>query len=170
MSITQRTARNTNYLSKNRFKVVFPRVPNVEYFCQGIEIPQITVPPVEQHSPFSIIKRVGINATFPPITLNIISDEDFVAWQEVHDWMVGTAFPRSFEEYQEVYGRGLYAEMHLIMLSNGNTPTVSFIFHGIFPSGLGTIDLLTTEDGTENIVFPATFNYTDYEIRRIKYP
>jgi hypothetical protein len=170
MSITQRTPKNTNTLSRNRFKLIFPRVPHVEYFAQSLTIPEITVPPVEQPTPFAPVRVIGINAHFPPFTVNILCDEDLMAWQEIHDWLVNTSFPRNFDEFQEVKKKGLYSDMLVLMNSNANVPTFEFRFHNIFPSALGAIELTAADDGTETIIFPATFSYTDYEIRRIKHP
>ena len=168
MSVTQRSPQNTNFLSQNRFKIVFPRVPHVEYFARGMSIPEITVPPVEQVTPFAPIRVVGINSHFPPFTINVICDEDLVAWQEIHDWMVNTAFPRSFDEFQTAKRAGLYADMLVLAMSNANVPTFEFRFHDVFPSALGAIDFMTEDDGTQQVFFPATFSYTDYGIRRIK--
>lgn len=168
MSATQKSPSNTNFLSKNRFKIIFPRVPNVEYFARGMAIPEITVPPVEQPTPFAPVRVVGINAHFPPFTINVLCDEDLVAWQEIHDWLVNTSFPRSFDEFQEVKRRGLYSDMLVMALSNANVPTFEWRFHHVFPSGLGSIDFASDDDGTEQMIFPVTFSYTDYAIRRIK--
>lgn len=169
MSATKNSPKNTNYLSSNRFKIVFPRVPNVQYFAQGMNIPDIEVPEVIQPTPFAPVKVIGINATFAPFTINIIADEDMTAWQEVHDWLVGTSFPRNFGEFQEVKRTGLYSDLAVLLLSNANNPTFEFHFRHAFPVRLGAIELTTTDEG-DRVTFPATFSYTDYTIRRIKNP
>lgn len=170
MSVTSKVPRNTNYLSRNRFKIVFPRVPNVEYFSQGLNIPEVEVPEVIQVTPFAPVKVYGINANFSPFTVNIICDEDMTAWQEVHDWLIGISFPRNFDEFQAVRRAGLYSDMLVLLLSNANIPVFEFHFHHVFPIRLGAIDLTTTDMGEEQVIFPATFSYTDYAIRRIKTP
>lgn len=169
MSITARSPSNTNFLSRSKYKIVFPRAPHVEYFAQGMTIPDITLPPVDQPSPFAPIRVVGINAHFPPMTINIICDEDMMAYEEIFNWLVRTSFPRNFDQFQEVQRAGLYSDMIVLTLSNANVPNFEFRFHHVFPSAIGAIDL-TSDEGGEQVIFPATFSYTDFEIKRIKYP
>lgn len=170
MSIVARTPKNENFLSKNRFKIVFPRAPHLEYFTRGITLPSLTVPPVKQATPFNTLWVTGVETDFEPLTLNIICDEDMMAWQEMHDWVVGASFPRSFNEYVDVKKIGLYADMHVLLISNANVPTFEFKFKKSFPISLGSIDMSTDDDGVEQVYFPITFRYDDYEIRRIKIP
>jgi hypothetical protein len=170
MSITKRTPLNTNYLSHNRFKLVFPKAPHIEYFCRDLVIPEITNPAVEQVNPFSPVRVTGVNAHYPPFTMNIICDEDLVAWQEIHDWLVGTSFPHGFEEYQEVKRTGLYTDVTVLALSNANVPTIEWRFHHAFPSALGGIAFAADDTGNEFVYFPVVMSYTDYMIRRLKNP
>ena len=168
MSITSRLPANTNFLSKNRFRVVFPRAPKLEYFSQGIKIPTIEVMPVKQPTPFNALYSAGINTKFNPVGLNIICDEDMVAWQEIHDWIIGYSFPREFKEYVEIKKRGLYADMKLLLLSNANQPTLEFTFIEAFPINLGAPDMIAEDDTGQYVTFPVLFRYDDFKIRRIK--
>ena len=170
MSIVKRSPQNTNFLSRNRFKLIFPRAPNTEYNVQGINIPDITAEPVTQATPFVPIYVTGVTTQFSPVHLNIICDEDLLAWQEMHDWVIGSSFPRSFKEYAEAKKEGLYTDMSLMLMSNGNVPTFQFTFIHAFPFSLGAIDMTTEDDGSEMVTFPVTFRYTDYTIKRHKNP
>lgn len=102
--------------------------------------------------------------------MNIMCDEDMTAWQEVHDWVIGSSMPRSFDEYTEAKRRGLYTDLVVMLMSNGNVPTFQFTFKDSFPFMLGSIDMETGDDGTQYVTFPVSFKYTDYTIYRHKNP
>ena len=169
MNISARTPTNTNFLQPNRFKLVFPKVPNLEYFCQSIDLPEISMEPVEHANPFNKLFITSVNTIFDPLEVDVIVDEDLRAWQEIHDWLTGSSFPRNFLEYAVAKEKGLYSEMGLISLNNANNPIINFTFHHCFPIRLGKLRLTSSDTGTESqLTVPVTFRYDDYEIRRMK--
>ena len=77
MSITDNQPDNLNPLSPLGFRFQIKRIPHVNYFCQSVVLPTITMNPVEmQTSPFGVLPRPGDRLIYDPFTIRFRADED----------------------------------------------------------------------------------------------
>ena len=67
---------NLNYLSPLGFKFTLRRSPTVNYFCQSVDIPAISMTPVNTPTPVGILVRPGDKIVYEPLTLSFRVDED----------------------------------------------------------------------------------------------
>lgn len=168
MSILKRIPQNTNFLHKNKFKLVFPKVPNVEYFCQNVIIPDISQQPVQADNPFNKLYVSSIKTDFGPLVVNFLVDEDLKTWFEIYNWFMGITFPHSFEEYAAMKKKGLYSDISIIVLSNSNIPNINFTFSHAFPIHMGALDFSSASEGEDQqFILPVTFRYDTYVPRRM---
>ena len=168
MSILKRIPQNTNFLHKNKFKLVFPKVPNVEFFCQNVIIPGISQQPVIAENPFNKLYVSSIKTEFEPLVVNFLIDEDMKTWFEVYNWIMGITFPHSFEEYGAMKKKGLYSDISIIVLSNNNIPNINFTFYHAFPLNMGALDFSSaSECENQQFILPVVFRYDTYIPRRM---
>jgi hypothetical protein len=170
VSNIKRQPTNINEYHPTKFKIVLTQLPSVEYFCQSVEIPSISIAPTERANPFGHQFVSGTHPVYEPLILTVILDEDFRSWDEIHSWMRGEGFPTGFDEYAKQKNKFLYSDLILFGLTNSNIPNIEFWFRNAFPSSLSGIRATSTADNQETIVFDVTFRYDYYDFKRTVKP
>ena len=98
MTALTRNPANPNYLHPNKFQLNFGRASNVQYFCQSVSVPGISMSEVLQTTPFVDLYRPGEKAIYDLLNVTFIVDEQLKAWLEIHDWIRAMTFPTNFKE------------------------------------------------------------------------
>lgn len=177
MTVLTRNPANPNPLHPNKFLLNFSRLPNVQFFCQTISVPGISMSEVPITNPFVDIYSPGEKAIYDLLNITFIVDEDMTAWKEVHDWIRAMTFPFDYAEYRRL---GLlnkqsggarqskeafpqFSDGTLTMLSSSNNPVATFKFYDLFPTTLSSF-VISTTDSPENIITcDATFRYNYFD-------
>lgn len=97
MSALDNQPTNPNFLSPLGFKFVIKKLPNVNYFCQSVQIPTISMTVIEQSSPLLNIPRFGDRITYDQLSLKFRVDENMANYLEIHNWLIGLGPPSKFE-------------------------------------------------------------------------
>jgi hypothetical protein len=169
------TANNPNFLQPNKFQLNFSRLPNVQYFCQGVSVPGISMSETPQNTPFVDLYLPGDKAIYDMLNVTFYVDENLRAWKEIHDWIRAMTFPEDFEDYRQLpnlnkFTRSLstalpqYSDATLTLLTSANNPNVKFKFYQLFPISLSTFVMSSTESPESIITADATFRYSYYDI------
>ena len=165
MTVLTHSPLNTNFFQKNRFRVVFPRVPNVEYFAQGIDLPDVGVDPVNHATPLAKIFVTGVNIKWGPLIVNMMVDEDLRAWEEMFNWMIG----ETPWQDPDTTKKGRYVDMSLILMTNANNPNMRFTFIHTFPTYIGKISMTADTEGANMVMtVPIHFRYDSFKMERIR--
>ena len=171
MSALDRNAQNLNMLSPLGFKFQIRKLPDVNYFLQRVSVPEISITPVTQPTPFTANHHPGDHIDYGHLDLVFKVDEDMNNYTQIHNWLRGTGFPEEFSEYQELInagresiGGGLKSDASLIITTNLKNPNIEITFIDCFPIALGSIDMNTTDLSVEYITCSARFAYTLFEI------
>ena len=183
---TQNQPSNLNYLSPLGFRFQIKRLPNVNYFCQSVTLPTITMNPAEQQStPFGIIPRPGDRLTYDPFVLRFRVDEDLVNYLEIENWLVGMGHPETLQQSKDfadsnpsafVTGRGgnqsassanFVSDATLTVLTSHKNPHVNIFFQDAFPITLTELTFDTTQADLEYLEATVTFRYRKFSIERI---
>jgi len=173
MTAITRNPSNPNFLQPNKFVLNFSRLPNMQYFCQSVTLPGISMSEVPQNTPFVDVYLPGEKAIYDILNVTFMVDEMLIAWKEVHDWIRAMTFPVDFEEYRNLPNlnsnrmpklKPQYSDATITVLSSSNNPIYKFIFYDVFPTTLSTI-ILSTADGPDTIpTSDASFRYSYYDI------
>lgn len=174
MSALTRNPTNPNFLQTNKFILTFERLPNIQYFCQSVTVPGISMSEVPQPTPFVDLYKPGEKAIYDLLNVTFMVDEQMKSWIEVHDWIRAMTFPTNFDEYKNLQNLSRrsgytstipqYSDAKLVLLSSSNRPTLEFKFYDVFPSTLSTV-IMSTTDTPENVpTADATFRYSYYDI------
>jgi hypothetical protein len=89
MSVSDNQPTNLNYLSQLGFRFSIKKLPNVNYFCQKVSLPSISIQSLDFQTPFGVIPRAGDKISYSSIPISFRVDEDFKNYIEIHDWMIG---------------------------------------------------------------------------------
>ena len=82
-----------DYMRPNAFKFMIHNLPNVSYFCQAANIPEINLPPADQATPLVDIPHPGDKLQFGSLMIRFLIQENMLNYKELYDWLIGLGFP-----------------------------------------------------------------------------
>lgn len=180
MTAYTRNPANPNFLHPNKFQLNFSRAPNLQYFCQSVSVPGISMSEVPQNTPFVDLYKPGEKAIYDLLNVTFIVDEELKSWLEIHDWIRAMTFPTDFKEYQNLgllnkqtnvrAQMGLqpqYSDATITILSSANNPTHTFTFFEVFPTTLSTFVMSSSDTPDSIITADATFRYSYYNVDKV---
>jgi hypothetical protein len=158
---------NRNRLTGNKFLFVLTRTPNLTYFCQRANIPEISMGVSLQSNPTAMdIKRPGTRHIFGDLSVAFSVDEEMRNWLEIYSWIRDLSvdtypYKDILPEHQKVSGAMMY------VLSSSYKPILNVQFYDVFPISLTGIDFDSTAPDTQYVQAVATFSFVRYEIHTI---
>jgi hypothetical protein len=163
---------NTNPLSPNGFRFTIEKLPEVEYFCQEINIPGITLGEPIFATPFRSIPVPGDMLTYDTLNLKFLVSADMENYISIYNWIVALGFPESYDQYvnyisaSQLGSLGELAKNYSIgtmqILTNTNTPLRTMTIYDLFPVSLGSLTFLSTNQDVQYLVGDATFRFSYY--------
>lgn len=169
------TPQNQNFLHPNKFHLTFKRIPNLQFFCQAVTVPGISMGEIPVPTPFVEKYSPGEKAIYDIMNVTFAIDETMSSWIEIHDWIRGMTFPEKFEEYQNLSRQNKWADKPqpqfsdatLTVFSSSFTPLLRFNFVDAFPTSVSSI-VLSTQDTPDNVLTAdVSFRYTYYNIEKL---
>tara|TARA_Y100000034_G_C6701889_1_gene309587 strand:- start:98 stop:622 length:525 start_codon:yes stop_codon:yes gene_type:complete len=164
---------NLNILSPISFRLSIQKFPNVNFWCQSVNIPDMTVTEVVMPTPFVDIPILGDKIEFGDLTVTILVDEDLVNFIEITNWMKAVGTPENFSQRTEYYSKTegfndnkvkeLYSDATLHILTNNKNPNKEIKFRDLFPTTIGELMFDSTGEN-EAITTSITFQIRDYVI------
>jgi len=173
--LTESQPTNLNQLNVVSFDVTFSRQPTVQYFCQRINLPSVTLGETNEPSPFMNLPLEGDTLTYEALTLSFIVDEDLQNYREVYNWLTALGFPREFSQFAALKEPSAaskllskYSDLTIILHTNKSNPNYRIRFTDCFPTSLSSIGFDATPTGMDPIVVDATFNFRGmFDIEKI---
>ena len=173
--LTESQPTNLNQLNVVSFDVSFSRQPTVQYFCQRISLPSVTLGETNEPSPFMNLPLEGDTLTYEALTLSFIVDEDLTNYTEVYNWLTALGFPRNYGQFAalkepESASKTLskYSDLTIVLHTNKSNPNYRIRFTECFPTSLSSIQFDATPTGMDPIVVDATFNFRGmFDIEKI---
>jgi hypothetical protein len=155
-----------NYLSNIEFRFSIKRLPNTEFYIQGVTMPGINSGFTTQPSPMRNIFRPGDKLEFEDLVLRCVVDENMASFREVWDWLVGITKPVEFDQYKTIKegDDGIYSDATLTILNSAKNPHLEINFKDLFPIGVSNIDLDTKQTDMVPPTVEFTFKYGTYDI------
>lgn len=178
MTALNRNPTNPNFLQPNKFQLSFARAPNIQYFCQSVSVPGISLSEIPQNTPFVDIYIPGEKAIYDLLNITFMIDEELQSWNEIHDWIRAMTFPKEYEEYRKlgqlnkVTGaraglRPQYSDAAITLYSSSNLPYYRFKFFDVFPTTLSTFVMNASDSPDSIMTADATFRYSYYDIEKL---
>lgn len=169
------TPTNTNFLHPNKFVLTLQRCPTVQYFCQVVTLPGLSMG--EAHAPTPFVDRYlpGDKLVYDYLTLTFPVDEDLKNWLEIHDWMRGMTFPKEFAEYQNLAKlpphtpssmskTPQYSDGSLTFYNSNQIPKIRFKFYDMFPTTISPLIFSVGDSPEKPITADVTFRFLMFEL------
>jgi len=172
MSAIENTPVNKNFLSPLNFQFQIKRAPNINFFIQKVNIPEISLPETYHNNPFVKIPYAGDHMLYGTLSISFKVDEDFSNYLEIHNWIRGLGFPKGFEEYKAIsegntlLGNGLRSDISLTVLNSSKNPNYEIVFIDGFPISLSSLEFLSTDRNVDYLEATVDFRYTLFNIQK----
>lgn len=137
-------------LNPTQFKLMFDKIPNTEFFCQAITLPELSLSPVVQSTPFLDLNWQGEKVNHQPLTAEILLDKEMRSYSELYNWIKGmSVLKRAVEGF---------SDCSLVM------GTKTFRFIDVWPMTISAINLSIAVPDVQTVTFNVTFEYDYFEI------
>lgn len=177
MTVLTRNPTNPNPLQPNKFILNFSRLPNIQYFCQSVSVPGLSLSEAIITNPFVDIYSPGEKAIYDLLNVTFIVDEELKSWIEVHDWLRAMTFPTKYEEYRQLpkLTKSVddkpkfpqFSDASITIFSSSMKPYYRIKYIDTFPTTLSTF-ILNAQDGPDTIITAdATFRYSYFDIEKL---
>jgi hypothetical protein len=173
MTAIDNTPINKNFLSPLNFRFQIKKAPNVNFFIQKVNIPDITLSSPEPNNPFVKTPIPGEHLSYGTLEVFFAVDEDLTNYLEIHNWLVALGKPESFKQYADIQnkpsytGDGIYSDITVLVMSSVKQPNFDITYTDAFPVSLSSLVFNTIDENVNYITASATFKYTYYNITKI---
>ena len=176
---SSRQIENRNFLSPNGFRFALRRSPQVAFFCNQANIPDLTFGVATQATYLKDLPVPGDKIEFGDLNLRFLVDEDLGNYMEIQRWIRGLGYPESLDEFEkleaqaEIFGRyvkdqdNVYSDGTLSILSSNLVPKFQIFFRNLFPYSLSTMTFDATQSDQEYFTADVSFKYAIYTITDI---
>lgn len=171
---------NLNYLSPLGFKFTLRRLPMVNYFCQSVDIPAISMTPINTPTPVGTLIRPGDKLVYDPLTITFRVDEDMKNYIEMVNWLEGLGHPTSLQQTRDLSRSSpistqanvgsmqtLVSDATLTILTSHKNPGLNAFFSDVFPTSLSALRFNSMANDVDYLEATATFSYRKYTLERI---
>ena len=180
MSAITEQPTNLNYLSPLGFKFTLRRLPTVNYFCQSVDIPAISMTQINTPTPVGTLVRPGDKIVYDPLVLTFRVDEDMKNYIEMVNWLEGLGHPTSLQQTRDLSRSSplstpanvgsmqtLVSDATLTVLTSHKNPGLNAFFADIFPTSLSALRFSSMANDVDYLEATATFSYRKYTLERI---
>ena len=164
---------NINPLQSNGFVFTITKLPELQYFCQEVNIPDISLPVAETNSPLSKVPYAGDKLDFGNLTIQFTIDETMTNYIAIYKWLIGLGFPELHQQYQDFLDTFMnsltttpamasYSDATLAILNSANNIIQTIRFVDLLPISLNSVLLQSNNNDTTYLMGVATFDYNYY--------
>jgi hypothetical protein len=172
MTALLRTPSNTNLLQPSKFILAFNRLPTVQFFCQEVNLPGVTLGSTEFATPLRDVPIAGNKLSYNEFDITFMVDEQLQSWNELYKWLLAMGSPKSIDErrrfnvLQNEYATfpSYYSDSALTIMSALNNPLLRINFMRMFPISISDIKFDTQLSADTIVTATAKFQYEYFEI------
>jgi hypothetical protein len=180
MTAISRNPANRDLLQSTKYKFVLARTPAITYFCQTANLPGVSLSEIVRSTPFIDLFVPGEKMQHDTLNITFLLDEDLIGWEQLYEWIRGTTFPQSFEQYaamaKEVNASPLragaklpppYSDASLTLFTNKNNENIRIQFKDVFPTSIGSVQFSALDSAENILTCDATFRFSYYNLARV---
>lgn len=172
-----------DYLRPNGFRFQIHNIPNVSFFCQAANLPQMSIGSPQVETPLSTLVFPGEKLSFGELIIRFLVQEDMANYVELYNWLTGLGSPESHKQFTEyVDGQryrfpnqnprskdlGQFSDADLFILDSNNNPNVKVTFIDAFPISLEGLDFDISTGDQNYFVGVAAFRYRLFKVETVK--
>lgn len=167
---------NTDLLQSSKFTFVIPRLTEVQFFCQAVNIPGVNTQSTVQISPFRDMGVPGDKMEYEDLTVEFLVDEELRSWASIYYWIKGYTQAESWDDYKNLDKLSKYSQYEYLntpqyadailttLTASDDKPKVRIHFIDLFPVYVSAIPLDVRVSSEKIITASATFRFKRYEI------
>jgi hypothetical protein len=164
---------NISPLSPNGFMFSVKKLPQINFFCQQVNLPGITLGAPEFGNPFNVAPIPGETLTYDTLEVQFLIDENMENYRSIYNWIVALGFPENYTQYLNFVNSNEisqiselaknYSDSTLTILGSNNKPVQNIQFHDTFPISISSLTFQSTNQDVQYLVGSATFRYGYYK-------
>ena len=162
---------NMNPLSPNGYQFGVQRLPNLTYFCQEVNLPDVSLGVAEIATPFVVYPIPGEQVEFGVLNVQFLVDSEMNNYKAIFDWLQGLGFPESYDQYIAQTKAELtvsenasaISDATLTILGSNSRPIRNIRFVDCMPVALSSMTFTSTAQDVQYLVGNATFRYSYYK-------
>jgi hypothetical protein len=162
-----------NPLLANYFEFSLTRVPNLEYFCQTVNLPGIVAGTDAQPTTFGIPVNIPVgNYKFENLQITFKVDEELKNWLELWNWMkqIGNLnemdsslpYPSGTGSLTKTSSDGM-----LLLTNSVFTPKFKINFKNLYPTSISGLLFSSTLPESAEVIATAQFTFTSYTVETV---
>ena len=93
---------NRNFQSPVKFNFVVDRLKDFDFYVQGINLPDISLPFLESGTPFATLKVPGNKLRFTDLVVSFKVSEGMYNWYEIFSWLQAMGFPENQKQFGDL--------------------------------------------------------------------
>lgn len=138
-------------LNPTQFKLIFNKIPTVEFFCQAVNLPSLVMTPVKQDTPFLDLHHPGEKFYHQPLRARILLDKKMDTYFEIYKWMKNlSTLNRAVEGF---------SDCQLIIGDR------TFNFYDVFPIELDQVEFDIAATDIQTVTFNVTFEFDYFDLK-----
>ena len=152
------------------FKLVFNRIPNVEYTAHTLSLPGINLPEIRVPTPILNYPIYGDKLNFDPFNISFLVQSDLSNYLEIQNWMYGLGKPESTDQYaayKAANNNNLLSDATLLVLTNKYNPVQMVKFYDCWPTSLGTLNYDSQITAVNPLTVDASFMFSYFTVEAI---
>lgn len=166
-----------NQLNVSSFALEIQQIPIIKYTCQTMTFPGISLPAVDQDTPFVVAPSPGDHIENEELSFSFIVDEKMRNYLALRYWIRMLGFPETYEQFKSIIqGNSAnpdfqpffrdsklnqFSDVTVTLLSNHKNPIFRARFLDCVPVNLSGLDLSVTNPTTEPVIATASLRFTD---------
>ena len=151
--------KNRNFLSPTGFKLELELFAGVDFFCQTVNIPDISAPSVDVPTRFRGIPIAASGGvTYGDLRLKFIVDEDMANYLTIHKWIRENNLANQMDTKKDPE----YSKAQIIVLNSNFNPNIIIDFDDLFPVDLSELSFDVEDKDVDYITASTTFKFSDF--------
>ncbi len=155
-----------NQQSPLGFRFFIKRAPTTNYFVHRINIPGLTLPAADEHTPFITIPQPGDHIEYESLQLTFRISEGLQDYIEIQNWMLAFSHPEMYEtlaEQPQYTSMGIKSEILVSILNSAKNVIKNITYHDCWPTQLSGLFFDATMEQVQYLVASAVFRFSTYE-------
>jgi hypothetical protein len=156
------------------------RIPVMKFMVQSVSFPGLSLPEVEQGSPFLKINQAGDHVIYDDFTFTFLIDEKMNNYRCLQYWIEGLGFPDKYKRFEEFIKSispdpnfqtfsqnpmiNQFSDITVTILTNHKNPQFTYRFKDAFPTNLSGFEASVDSTDSTPIIATATMKFTGMEI------
>lgn len=164
---------NINPLSPNGYNFSIARIPELTYFCQEVNLPNISLGSLDIATPLVHYPVAGDMLDFGPLTVQFLVDSSMQNYKAIFNWIRGLGFPEDYKQYTEQVTPNVSSRLSEVAASvsdatlsilNGSNNSIAIVqFIDCVPLSLESLTFTSITQDVQYLVGSATFKYAYYK-------